>query len=275
VKKFLVRAASGLVYVILTLGAILMGKTTFLIYFLFVLLFSTYEYYRMCHNRSIRPQVATGLIVSAAIFLSVYAWQFNYIEIYYLPALLPLFLLIPAVELLMQKEHAAENIAFTILGITIIALPFSVLNLIVTPPVNQASGVYFTEPLIGLLILLWANDTGAYLVGSQIGKHKMAVKISPNKTWEGAIGGALFTMAISILLWKFSEIFTLTDALILSLITVVFGTLGDLTESLIKRRFGVKDSGTIMPGHGGLLDRFDSLLFAAPMYYLYIFITLN
>jgi phosphatidate cytidylyltransferase len=105
--------------------------------------------------------------------------------------------------------------------------------------------------MIGVFVIIWTNDTGAYLIGSMIGKNKLAEKISPNKTWEGAIGGAVFAILFAILYFHFTNLFTPVETVFISLATVIAGTMGDLTESLIKRNFNVKDSGNMLPGHGG------------------------
>lgn len=124
--------------------------------------------------------------------------------------------------------------------------------------------------LLGVFILIWINDTGAYLVGKNFGKQKLFPSISPKKTVEGFLGGLFFACVASYFIAKFTETLDFTNWLILSIIASVFGTLGDLIESKFKRQAGVKDSGVIMPGHGGLLDRLDSIIFAAPFFYLFL-----
>lgn len=135
--------------------------------------------------------------------------------------------------------------------------------------------LYKPEIMIGLFVIIWASDAGAYIFGRMLGKHKLIPKISPNKTWEGAIGGTLFAILISTAFFSFFDYFSILNIVAMTLVTVIAGTFGDLTESMIKRFFDVKDSGKIMPGHGGLFDRFDSLLFAAPIYYIFISLFLN
>jgi phosphatidate cytidylyltransferase len=141
--------------------------------------------------------------------------------------------------------------------------------------------MYFFDPLLhsgpqhygivlGFFLLIWLNDTGAYFIGSLIGKHKLFERISPGKTWEGSAGGTLFALLTA---WGLSYIFPQIDRthwLILAIITVVTGTLGDLVESMLKRSLGIKDSGNILPGHGGMLDRFDAVLLSAPFVFVYL-----
>ncbi len=162
-------------------------------------------------------------------------------------------------ELYTQSEKPFVNIAFVVLGMVYIGVPFALLEFI------AFNGEHFyADTVLGLLMLSWANDTGAYLVGSQWGKTPLFPRISPKKTWEGSVGGALITFGIAVLLAYFFDDLTLSEWLILAAIIVVFGSLGDLVESMLKRSRHIKDSGSIMPGHGGLLDRFDGFIFMLP-----------
>ena len=135
---------------------------------------------------------------------------------------------------------------------------------------NNVTNEYSPNIILGFFFIMWANDTGAYLTGRALGKHKFFPRISPNKTWEGTIGGIIIGVLIAYLNHFWFENLSVTNWFILGLIITVFGTLGDLVESMFKRAAKVKDSGKIMPGHGGVLDRFDSTLLAAPMVWLYL-----
>ncbi|MBR4390245.1 MAG: phosphatidate cytidylyltransferase [Prevotella sp.] len=178
-------------------------------------------------------------------------------------------------ELFLQAPHPMHNWAYSMLSQMYIALPFATINMLAfqTAPTGEVSYNYLLP--LSVFIFLWVNDTGAYCVGSLLGKHKLFPRVSPGKSWEGSIGGALFVLAaaaliggvfipegggLSILVWMG-----------LGLVVVVFGTLGDLVESLMKRTLGVKDSGNILPGHGGMLDRFDSSLMAIPAAVVYLY----
>ncbi|HMQ63226.1 MAG TPA: phosphatidate cytidylyltransferase [Flavilitoribacter sp.] len=168
-------------------------------------------------------------------------------------------------ELYTQSEKPFVNIAFVILGMVYIGVPFSLLEFI------AFNGEHFyADIVLGLLLLSWANDTGAYLSGSRWGKTPLFHRISPKKTWEGSIGGAVITFLIAAVLAYFFKDLTLTNWLILAAIIIVFGTLGDLVESMLKRSQHLKDSGTLMPGHGGLLDRFDGFIFMLPYVAAYL-----
>ncbi|MCO6461444.1 MAG: phosphatidate cytidylyltransferase [Saprospiraceae bacterium] len=130
-------------------------------------------------------------------------------------------------------------------------------------------GTYSYLPLLGVIALIWANDTGAYLIGSAFGKHPLFPAVSPKKTVEGTLGGILVTIVLAYPLWLLNDFFTWPQWAVIAAITGTFGTIGDLVESKIKRRFNIKDSGNLLPGHGGFLDRFDSFLFVVTFVYLY------
>jgi phosphatidate cytidylyltransferase len=153
------------------------------------------------------------------------------------------------------------------LGLLIRYPIFSMIFLILLP---LYKGEYNSTLIISILILIWVNDSFAFLIGKNFGKRKLFVSVSPKKTQEGFIGGLLFALFVAFVISKFNNDFTLVNWLIIATIVSVIGTIGDLVESKFKRQANIKDSGNIMPGHGGILDRLDSLLFAAPFVYLYI-----
>lgn len=273
-KNIYIRSISGAIYVVLILGSILLSKYTFFAFFTVILSYTLYEFYRLCKIGGNQPQVINGIIISAYLFVAFFLYDLKIIgEIIFL-GIIPALMIIPVLELFRKNERPVQNIAFTLLGIAYIAFPFSVLNFIASPYESNPE-IYSPEALIGLFIILWANDSGAYLTGSWLGRTKMIEKISPNKTWEGAVGGAILATLIALAINHYVEFMTPIHIIFLTLFTVIAGTLGDLTESMFKRNFNVKDSGNLMPGHGGLLDRFDSMLFAAPIYFIYITLVLN
>lgn len=179
-----------------------------------------------------------------------------------------LILLLFIFELYHEREFHFRSIALTIFGLVYIVIPFSTLNFIAFAGINNDQYTY--KYILSLFIIIWVNDTGAYLIGSLLGKRKLFERISPKKTWEGTLGGLVLAMAGAFVLSLFFTRLNVLEWMIFAIIVVIFGTYGDLFESHLKRRTGVKDSGTIMPGHGGLLDRFDSTFFAAPMIFLYL-----
>lgn len=171
-------------------------------------------------------------------------------------------------ELYTGSRSPFANIAYMVLGMFYIGIPFALLNFI------AFDGSYFYSDIVfGLLALTWVNDTGAYLVGSQLGKTPLFPRISPRKTWEGTIGGITTTIVFGIILSLFISDITPINWVVLAMMVAMFGTLGDLVESMLKRSVGIKDSGTLLPGHGGLLDRFDAFIFVIPFaaaYLLYL-----
>ncbi|WP_280640556.1 phosphatidate cytidylyltransferase [Hymenobacter volaticus] len=159
-----------------------------------------------------------------------------------------------------QQINPFANVGINLLGLLYVSLPMSFLSLIAYGPTS-----YDYRRVLALLLLVWSSDIGAYAAGKSFGKHKLAPKISPGKTWEGALGGFLLTLAMGWAMGYLLPELSITYRLVVASVVAVFGPLGDLAESMLKRSVGVKDSGRIMPGHGGLLDRFDAFLFILPV----------
>ncbi len=180
-------------------------------------------------------------------------------------------------ELYAKHEDPINNWAYTMMSQLYIALPFSLLNVLAFR--ITAEGTTFTSVLpLSIFVFLWINDTGAYCCGSLLGKHKLFPRISPGKSWEGSVGGGIFVIGAAALIWHLTEQNGINDLQLslyewigLGIAVAVFGTWGDLVESLFKRTLGIKDSGNILPGHGGMLDRFDSSLLAIPAAVIYLF----
>jgi phosphatidate cytidylyltransferase len=273
-NNFAVRTLTGAVYVAIVIGSILLGKVAFFALFAFISSYTLFEFFRLCSKGETKPQFILGIITSLTVYVLVFLCNQNILDSRCFFILTPLVIMIPIIEMLQNRSHNILNIVYTIFGIIYISIPFSFLNLIISPIKGQPE-LYKPEIMIGLFVIIWASDAGAYIFGRMLGKHKLIPKISPNKTWEGAIGGTLFAILISTIFFSFFNYFSYINVAVMTLLTVIAGTFGDLTESLIKRFFDVKDSGKIMPGHGGLFDRFDSLLFAAPIYYIFISLFLN
>ncbi|MCG9880313.1 MAG: phosphatidate cytidylyltransferase [Bacteroidia bacterium] len=183
--------------------------------------------------------------------------------------LIPVFMILFLVKLFENTGREFDTLAFQFLGIIYICLPISMLADL---GYFNALSYSFSLPL-GFFILQWSSDTFAYLVGRQFGKHKLFERISPKKTIEGFVGAILLTVAVAYLLSRFWDDISSTDWMIVGAIVVVFGTLGDLVESLLKRNLSIKDSGSILPGHGGVLDRFDGVFMSAPAVYFYLLLS--
>lgn len=180
-------------------------------------------------------------------------------------------------ELYAKNPDPIHTWAYTMMSQMYIALPFSMLGVLAFRGSHEGVVYSWVAPL-SVFVFLWINDTGAYLCGSLLGKHKLFPRISPGKSWEGSIGGFVFVSAIAVLIWHLAESYGYNDLSLnayewvgLGLVVAVFGTWGDLVESLFKRTIGIKDSGNILPGHGGMLDRFDSSLMAMPAAVVYLY----
>ena len=194
----------------------------------------------------------------------------------FVPYLVTLIYLMVA-ELYLKQEDPVHDWAYTMMSQLYIALPFSLLNVLAFQ--SDASGIHFVWSIpLSVFVFLWINDAGAYICGSLLGKHKLFPRISPGKSWEGSIGGGILVIIVAVLVWYLSEQYeqnplglTAIEWAGLGLVVVIFGTWGDLVESLFKRTLGIKDSGHILPGHGGMLDRFDSTLMAVPAAVVYLY----
>lgn len=194
----------------------------------------------------------------------------------FIPYLVTLIYLMVA-ELYLKLEDPVNDWAYTMMSQLYIALPFSLLNVLAFQ--SDADGVHFVWSIpLAVFIFLWINDAGAYICGSLLGRHKLFPRISPGKSWEGSIGGGVLVVIVAVLVWHLSEQYAQNPLGLsaiewagLGLVVVVFGTWGDLVESLFKRTLGIKDSGHILPGHGGMLDRFDSTLLAVPAAVVYLY----
>lgn len=268
-STFLKRTISGTLFVIIIIGSILLGRYSFLLVFVTLMLFSLYEFYKICLQSRVRPQILYGMLLGALIFATNYFFAIGKIGVYIFLGLIPLFLSVFIIELYRNQNKPLHNIAFTLLGLLYVALPFSLLNYIVLSYSSYRIG-YQSHLLIGFFALAWANDSGAYAFGVSIGKNKLFPKISPKKSWEGLVGGFFITALVA---WLISMVYpevSLFHWFSIAFITAVMSVFGDLVESMFKRSIGTKDSGKFLPGHGGVLDRFDGILFAAPVVFVYL-----
>ena len=271
-NNLIVRTVTGFFFIASIIGSILLGHGWFSALFFVITLATLVEFFRLIKQRSgVEVQLITGTIAGVLIYLlaSLAAMQIIALKYLVISLLLPLILFLN--ELFRKKETPFLNVSVTIVGIIYIAIPFSALNFILNPGLVVEE--YHPANLIVFFVILWTYDTFAYLTGMMLGRHRLLERVSPKKSWEGAAGGFLFGLLAA---WIVALIMHRIDFAILAgeaLIIMFFGTFGDLVESLLKRSLNVKDSGNILPGHGGMLDRFDAVLFAAPavlIYYLLI-----
>lgn len=284
IKTLTTRTLSAIVFVAILLLGINYHYFSFGVLFFIVSVWGLFEFYKLSENLGAKPYRNFGLLSGAFLFIGGFLSnmldiQPYWIQVAYSVGILSLFMVFVK-GLFHYSQQTILNIAFTVMGIVYAVVPFVLLTQVscfnidtVNHCIDADSGVvsdYNPHIILGVILLIWASDSSAYLVGSVIGKTKLYERISPGKTWEGSIGASVLTMACSyvISIW-YPEIAFIHWAVI-SVIVCVFGTIGDLVESMLKRQAGVKDSGKIMPGHGGILDRFDSLLFVSPFVYVYL-----
>jgi phosphatidate cytidylyltransferase len=275
------RAITGFFFVIVMLASVMFGPYLFGAFYLVISCFCLFEFYKLIKENTASPNVPAGLINGALLF-SAFA-LLSYSGIFGMPVLegrnvahkmlflLPLCSSVIFIHELFKKSAAPfANIAFTYLGVIFTIIPFAFFH-----GLAYVSGGFNLHIPLGFLIMLWANDTGAYLAGRAFGHTKLFERHSPKKTWEGFIGGVLISAGAALILSYFYAELTWPHWIIIALLISFFGTTGDLVESMFKRSINVKDSGGILPGHGGLLDRFDGLLLAAPIVYTYLYFISN
>ena len=272
-NNFTIRVLTAIGFSVLLIGGTLLHPISFFVIFLTVVVLGLMEFYRLVKVAHIEPQYILGISLGVVIYAGNFLFANSLVDFKIFLIIIPILTTIMIVELYRQKENPFSNIAFTIFGASYISIPFALLSWFVSNPAFPEP--YYPMVLIGFFFLIWANDSGAYIVGSLIGKNKLLERISPKKTWEGFFGGGIFSMLAAWLVSLYVVEISLIDWLIIALITFVFGTFGDLIESLLKRMVKVKDSGHVLPGHGGILDRFDSIIVAAPMVFIYLMIILK
>jgi phosphatidate cytidylyltransferase len=253
------RIIVGLLGAVLFVGSIIVSEWTYFIIFLGLTILGLLEFYRLLGAQSIKPNKVIGIALGGFFYIVLFLIERELISPKLLYMAMPLLSLVLVLELYRKQPQPFTNIAFTLLGVLYIALPFGLLHKIAYLP------EYYTwEPILGLMLLIWSADTGAYIAGKNFGKRKLLERVSPGKTWEGWIGGTILTLAVAYGLSLYLQDLALYQWIGIGVIVSVFGVLGDLVESLLKRSLGVKDSGTLLPGHGGILDRFDSLIMVIP-----------
>ena len=271
IKTLAVRAVTGAIFVAIIVCSILFNEYTFAVVFATFAALASAEFYRLVNDLTHTPRgtLFVDILGSVLLFTTLYIYStsnFHTGGIITAPYLV-YFLVRFIMQLYDKVERPLEGWAYSFLGQIYVALPFALCNVI-----------YFRfSPIIllSLFVFIWVNDTGAYLVGCTIGRHRLYERISPKKSWEGFWGGVVLAAVAAYVASCYIDILNTWQWIGLALTCSVFGTWGDLCESLVKRSLNVKDSGNILPGHGGWLDRFDSVLLAAPAAILYLFIVLS
>mgnify|MGYP000110589243 FL=1 len=273
-KNLIVRTLSGVVLAIVVLGGIAWSQWSFGVLLALLLIVGMSEFYTLAEKHGNRPQRFVGLIAGMVLLGLNFAFVCDDIQILgpahrtFGAGMAFLLLLMPVMficELYRRGENPIANIATTLLGVVYVAMPVSLMcyfPIITSDMWNPAVMIFF-------IFIIWANDVFAYLVGMSIGRTKLCERLSPKKSWEGFFGGVIGAVAMGLVAARMLG-GSYAEWAVLALIASVTGVLGDLVESMFKRAAGVKDSGTLIPGHGGVLDRFDAMLLAAPFVFVYM-----
>ena len=271
-NNFLTRAITGAVFVVIMVGGIIWNFWSCVLLFSLISLFGLWEFYTLVKEKINWVEKTTGILLGIILLaVSCGKYFFRVPDILFSYAFLIIILVFPSFLIikLFKRMELFGIFSFVVFGIFYVILPFCFLILSYSSlsywEVNNNSKI-----ILGYFFLIWSNDTFAYLVGRAIGKTKLFERISPKKTWEGTIGGIVCTQGIAYILSIYFTELAPVHWHIVALIVSVFGTLGDLVESMFKRSLGVKDSGNILPGHGGILDRFDGVLLSSPFVVTYL-----
>jgi len=272
-KNFVVRLITGVLFVAIMVGAILYNPLSFGFLFALITALSAFEFGVLINNtgEAYISKILSSL-GAAYLFLAFMSYGMGTSGMKIFLPYLVFFLFVFIRELYLKRENPLGNWAYTMLSQMYIGLPFALLNLIAFQHDNISGSVSYNPIFpLSLFVFIWLNDTGAYCVGTLLGKHRLFERISPKKSWEGSIGGGIVCILAGLALGYFFPFMTYLEWTGMAITVVVFGTWGDLVESLLKRQLGIKDSGNFLPGHGGFLDRFDSSLLAIPatVFYLY------
>ena len=277
-KELTVRTVSGVVMLLLFIGALVLSPWSAAALFGVIMIGGLLEFYNLCRKKGFAPMYSVGIATEVALLVVTFTvftqWGVPATEMtarLVLGALLYAMLIVPTTfvcELWRKSETPIANIATTFMGVIYVALPMAVLPFIP----QLLVGKWSAWAMLAFVSIIWANDVFAYLVGVTCGKHRLCERISPKKSWEGFFGGLIGAVGLAVL---FGHLFG-GNLLVwggLGLVTALAGVAGDLVESMFKREVDVKDSGKIMPGHGGILDRFDALFIAVPFAFVYLIVT--
>jgi phosphatidate cytidylyltransferase len=266
-KNLVVRTVTGGVFVAAIVASAVFSPQIFALLFLFITMAGMMEFLRLTKKSRLAdmlPALISGLLVYGVIALV----SLSILHVRLLWLILAVMVAIPAVNLFLNRKDVLNASAIDIASLVFVVVPLALLNMFLDPWLIP--GYHTPWFLIGMLAILWAHDTFAYLFGSIFGKHPLYKAISPKKSVEGSIGGFGFAIIVAYIISIFVTALPMWAWIGIALIVTVFGTLGDLAESALKRRAGVKDSGNLLPGHGGILDRFDSLLLVSPLVFVFV-----
>ncbi|WP_204336760.1 phosphatidate cytidylyltransferase [Cryomorpha ignava] len=268
-RELFLRISTGLVFLIVVISSIVYNPYTLASLFYVVGVLGMLEYYSLAKIGGTHPQSTLGVITGTVLYIAIELVKLNVVPIQYVGLSIPFFIAIFIYELYRQRPDPFNNIAHTIIGIIYVMAPLALLNVF---SFEEIIHEYQPEIVLGFFVMLWLNDTGAYAFGRLFGRHKLFPRISPNKTWEGLIGGMLAAIGGGWIISIYYQQFTVQNWLILAILITISASFGDLVESMLKRSLKVKDSSNLLPGHGGILDRFDGVLLASPIVFTYLMI---
>ena len=268
----LTRAITGFFFILTVLSAVYFGDFTTIALAVLVSVLGLDEFYKIAKLLNVKTDFTLAFLLGIIKLCLLFFTEVNVLQTKWTVLLIPSLLLVFIAELYKKTSNPFKNIAFSILGWLYILFPFYMLYKLGTFKNYEITDSFNNEILFGFFIIIWTYDTGAYLSGRFLGKHKLFERISPKKTWEGFIGGIILAIVSAVVISKYFTSYEMFDWIFIAVIATVTATFGDLTESMLKRSAEIKDSGTILPGHGGILDRFDSVLFAAPAVFTYLFL---
>ncbi|WP_025006750.1 phosphatidate cytidylyltransferase [Marinilabilia salmonicolor] len=264
-NNFLQRTITGLFFVIAIVAGLWWHPLAYMTIFAIVIMLGMYEFIRMIDGLDAKVRVIWALTIGLFLYLSSFFIFYAALQPRWLVVMVPLVGGVFLTELYLKNKNSLLNIATTLIVPLYVALPFAFLH-----HLAFFQGEYGYELLLGFFLLIWGNDSGAYLVGTLIGRRKLFPSVSPAKSWEGAFGGFFFAAGISVFNFYLMGTLGLVDWLVIGALVSVLGTYGDLIESMLKRSVNIKDSGRVLPGHGGVLDRFDAVFFSAPAVSCYL-----
>lgn len=270
-SNFWKRTISGILFVAVILWALWEGPISFAFLFAAITALTLDEFLNLCGISPKSPLRPMAIAAGVVVFVLHFLVAGNFIEFHQLVGLLALPLILGVVATFARSNQPVSDLAYALAALVYPASFMGALNYLVYQP---AEGTAFNSMLvIGIFLLIWSYDTFAYLTGKWLGRHKLMPRLSPGKSWEGSAGGLLMSLLVAVLIHLWIGRLDLVEWLVVSVIAAVAGTVGDLFESMLKRSANVKDSGSLIPGHGGMLDRLDAALFVFPAILLYLQIT--
>lgn len=271
-SDFWVRTATGLTMGAVIIGSIVAHQYSFVVLMAVVMLLSVREFYNITlpmrsPNRVTAYYLPLTLLFAALLYAGAYLFANGFISGHYLLVVPAMLFLYFTLEIFADSKDAFQNISLNVVSLAYLVFPFMLVQFLVL-----GTDGYSWKPMMAVLFLIWANDISAYMVGRQIGKTKLLPRISPGKTIEGSAGGVLGCSLIAVGLYYLMPVegWQIIDWVVIAVLTSTFATIGDLVESMLKRNLGIKDSGTLLPGHGGMLDRFDAFYFTVPFVVAYL-----